>query len=180
MESPLSRSCPALLLTLLLIPQEKPELRPGLLGEYYSIGEEIDDFPALKGRKPDLRRIDPAIEFKDTAEGFNGAPFKDHFAVHWTGVIRIATEGVYRFTLDSDDGSRLRIDGKLAVDNGGLHGMGERDGGSVVLKAGDHPLVLDYFENERGAGCILMWTPPGDGKAVVPAEVLFHPLEKEK
>lgn len=162
------------LAVLLLLPQDAPGLKPGLLGEYYSIGEEIDDFPALKNRKPAARKIDGTIDFKDTAEGFNGTDLRDYFCVRWTGVIRIPEDGEYLFLLNSDDGSRLKVDGRLAVDNGGLHGMGERAGAPMTLKKGDLPLQLDFFENERGAGCHLLWKPPGGEKAVVPAAALFH------
>lgn len=161
------------------VAQDPRELKPGLLGEYFLVGEEIDDFPTPKRLKPHVRKTDPAIDFKDTAEGFAGTELKDYFFVRWTGVIRLPEDGAYRFTLDSDDGSRLLIDGKLVVDNGGLHGMGERHGPPVELKAGNRALKLEFFENERGAGCKLLWTRPAGEKEIVPAGVLFHPKDPD-
>jgi len=46
----------------------------------------------------------------------------------------------------------------------------------VELKAGDHELKVDYYENENdgGAGCVLSWKTVGLAKEVVPAKALFH------
>jgi len=67
----------------------------------------------------------------------------------------------------------LFIDGKQVVDNGGLHPMEEKSG-QVDLKAGDHALKLEFFENEGDAGCKFSWQPPGQDKEIVPGAVLSH------
>src|SRR5205814_6120161 len=48
------RMKPALLLSLFLafLQDNKNDLLPGLVGEYFDIGKEIDDFPNLKDMKP--------------------------------------------------------------------------------------------------------------------------------
>lgn len=43
----------------------------------------------------------------------------ENVAAVFTGWLHTATSGWYAFTLESDDGSRLLLDGALAVDNGG-------------------------------------------------------------
>lgn len=40
-------------------------------------------------------------------------------AALFTGWLHTPTSGWYAFTLESDDGSRLLLDGAVAVDNGG-------------------------------------------------------------
>jgi len=151
------------------------ESEPGLLGEYFALGGNLEDFPKLEGKKPDLKRVDKTINFRSTGPTFPGTKLDNHFAIRWTGKIKIPKDGTYTFFLESDDGSRLLIDGKIVVDNGGLHDMQTQDG-NVDLKAGEHDLQIDYFENENdgGAGCVLSWKTKGVEKEVVPASALFH------
>jgi hypothetical protein len=157
-------------------PLSAADLEGGLLGEYFDLGQPVEDFPKLPAdKKPTLTRIDKKIEFRSSGPTFPGTKLDNHFAIRWTGVIRIPNDAEYTFSLESDDGSRLLIDGKEVVSNGGLHEMQE-ESGKVDLKAGDHELRIDYYENENdgGAGCVLSWKAKGLLREVVPAKVLFH------
>jgi len=151
------------------------DLEPGLQGEYFDLGSSVEDFPKLEGKKPALKRVDKTIDFRSNGPTFPGTKLDNHFAIRWKGKLKAPKDGSYTFFLESDDGSRLLIDGKEVVDNGGLHEM-QTQTGSVELKAGDHDIQIDYFENENdgGAGCVLSWRPKGMEKEVVPASALFH------
>jgi len=150
------------------------DLEPGVVGEYFDIGSSLEDFPTIPAeKKPVVKRVDKTINFESTQEGFHGTQLVDFFYVRWTGKIRIPKDGIYTFTLESDDGSRLFIDGKQIIDHNGLHAMEEKDG-DAELKAGDHTLKIEFFENDVDAGCILKWRPPGASKEIVPATALFH------
>jgi hypothetical protein len=147
---------------------------PGLLAEYYRTADGTEDFPDFPaGKSPDLTRVDKNINFESTQDNWPGTDFKDFFYIRWTGKIRISEEGKYTFFLESDDGSRLFIDGKQVVDNGGVHAM-EETSGSVQLSAGDHVFKAEFFEKDIDAGCKLSWKSDKIGKQIVPAEVLFH------
>lgn len=148
----------------------------GLNGEYFDLGTDVDDFPTIPAdKKPTIKRVDKSINFRSTEMTFPGTKLQSHFAIRWTGKIKIPKDGKYTFYLESDDGSRLFIDGKQVVENGGLHEMQEVSG-NVELKAGDHELKVDYYENENdgGAGCVLSWKTDGIIKEVVPAKALSH------
>ena len=152
------------------------QLEPGLIGEYFDLGSPVEDFPKIAvDQKPTLERIDKSINFKSAGDTFPGTKLQSHFAIRWSGKIKLPSDGRYTFYLESDDGSRLLIDGKQVLDNGGLHEMQESDA-SIELKAGEHDLVIDYFENENdgGAGCVLSWKSETVKKEAVPASVLFH------
>lgn len=149
-------------------------LRPGLTGRYYQMTNSLEDFPAIPaGKKPDVERVDKQINFASTLEAFPGTKLVDNFYVVWTGKIRIPADGSYTFFLESDDGSRLLIDGAQVLDNNGLHEMQETPG-KVELKAGDHVIKVEFFDAGEDAGCILSWKSAKIEKQVVPENVLFH------
>jgi len=149
-------------------------LQSGLIGRYYQFPPQLSDFPTIAaGRKPDVERVDKDINFASTLEEFAGTKLRDNFYVVWTGVIRIPKDGDYKFNLESDDGSRLFIDSKEVVDNGGTHDMQDVSG-HIELKAGDHEIKVEFFDEEEDAGCILSWTPPGKATEVLPASAFFH------
>ena len=150
------------------------ELRPGLSGEYFQATGRLDDFPppaSLAG--PALRRIDRQVNF-DRADGaFALTPLREGLFVRWEGLVRIPRDGRYRFFTCSGDGSRLFIDARAVVDNGGVHEMKEA-AGDILLGAGDHELRLELFNDGGHAGCALLWESDGLAKDVVPESALFH------
>jgi hypothetical protein len=155
------------------------ELKPGLLAEFWHIDQEMQDFPVLDAqKKPVLRRLDKQINFEPTAEKFQGTDFQEYFYVRWTGLLRVPKAGKYVFFTESDDGSRLWIEGKLVVENGGLHAMEEKSG-EVELKAGDHDFKVDLFENNGEVGCKVSWETEGKAKELIPEAAFLHRPDKE-
>ena len=156
------------------------EVEPGLVGEYFASPKPLSDFMTIApGTKPFFVRVDKKVDFDSVPAEFYGTKLDDNFYVRWTGVLRAAAAGKYEFFTSSDDGSRLFIDGKLVVDNGGPHGMGEKLG-ATELTAGDHELKIEFFEGGVTAGCIVGWTPPGGTKEAINEKVLFHKKGSEK
>lgn len=150
------------------------EMIPGLVGEYYSMPEGVEDFPTIpESTKPVIKRADKTVNFDCGEEVLPGTQLTDRVYVRWTGTVRPPAAGKFTFYTESDDGSRLFINGKQVVSNGGLHGM-EEQSGEVELKAGDNELKLEFFENDGGAGCKLFWSNADFEKTIVPASALFH------
>lgn len=96
---------------------------------------------------------------------------KDAFATKQTSSIRVDRSGVYTFFTASDDGSRLYIDGRMIVNNDGLHGMLERSG-RVNLGSGLHEIVVTYFDNGGGDGLRVSWQGPGIRKQQIATTAL--------
>jgi hypothetical protein len=89
----------------------------------------------------------PDIQFF-TNTGGNWHPFgQTNFGAIITGGLDVANSGTYIFTLYSDDGSQLFIDGNPTpvVDDSGVHGPAAVTN-SIFLTAGDHPFQVDFFE----------------------------------
>ena len=144
---------------------------PGLIGEYF---ENTTEYPEKLGKaKPVLVRVDPQVNFADTTGPFHGTKLIADFSARWSGNLTIEKAGTYEFITESDDGSLLTIDGKNIVDNSGDHGMTKKSG-QMELTAGSHALLLQFEQGSGGAGCLLLWKPPGDKESAVPKNVLTH------
>ena len=100
-------------------------------------------------------------------------PEQDLYGFEFTGMIRIGKEGVYSFTTDSDDGSRLYVNDELIVDNDGIHGA-HPVSGQIPLKAGFHPVRLMFFENLYGQHLKVWIEGPETGKTIIPDSLLYH------
>ena len=156
------------------------DVKPGLIGEYFDMGGAVEDFPTIAAdKKPTVKKVDKQINVDSVDENFNGTNLGQHFYVRWTGSIKIEKAGKYKFYLESDDGSRLFIDAKQAVDNPGLHAMDKKEG-EVELTAGAHELKVEFFQNEGGAGCKLGWSTEGVNEEIVPEKALWHKASAEK
>src|SRR5579862_29823 len=159
--------------------QEQDEMKPGLVAVFFNIGNAIESSPTIAAeRKPDLRRVDRHINYEQTADTFPGTDMADHFYVRWIGRIKIPRDGKFTFFTESDDGSRLWIDGRIVVDNGGLHALEEKSG-EVELKAGEHDLKVELFENDGDVGCKLSWEAPDAAKEILPEGALIHKKDKD-
>ena len=88
----------------------------------------------------------PPREFSD---GFPGVTNRfEWFAIDYTGRFYIDKPGKYRFALVSDDGSKLYIDGRVIINNDGIHATLRMDG-SANLAGGIHTMRVSYFQGPR-------------------------------
>jgi hypothetical protein len=85
---------------------------------------------------------------------------ENFFALRITGKLTIKKGGVYCFFLNSDDGSRLFLDGGLVVDNDGHHTQ-RMVSGTLELAAGEHELEVQYFDQGGHKSLDLAWSGPG-------------------
>jgi len=155
-------------------------LKPGLVGQYWSIGSETKSFPAdLECEPATVCRVDGMIHFDAKAgRGFKDIPWKEHFAVIWTGVLRFPKDAEYVFTLNSRDGSKLYLDGMLVLDHDGQHPPREIGVKTVTMTSGDHEIRLEYYQNAKTGRCILSWKYDGTAEQVIPSTAFWHKFEK--
>ena len=118
---------------------------------------------------PDFDRLKPETVAKLKSGKFDISPAtrETDFGFVFTGVLKVPADGEYRFQLDSDDGSRLFVDGEKIIDHDGIHGEGSPKVATVQLKQGRLPIRLDYFQREYGLGLTVSWSGPGfDARAL--------------
>jgi len=78
----------------------------------------------------------------------------DNFSTRWTRSVHFSS-GTYRFTITSDDGFRLYVDGDLKLSKWIIQGPTTYT--VDVPLSGDHTIKLEYFENGGYATARLSW-----------------------
>lgn len=120
----------------------------GLRGDIYFVPPGIDALPSFKHLKPVgtiyANRLD--IPPRDFKEGFPGITGRfEWFAIDYHGRFFIQARTRYQFGLSSDDGSKLYIDGHLAIDNDGIHAPSGCTA-KVELGPGIHTIRISYLQ----------------------------------
>lgn len=140
----------------------------GYSAEYFA-NQDLSGAPALT-------REDPVLDFT----WGNGSPADvipaDHFSARWTKSVQLAA-GAYAFTVTSDDGVRLFLDGaqmlnKWAIQSPTTYTV------TAQLSGGTHQIVLEYFDSTGGATLRFGYQPSSDPPpAAVPftAEYFANP-----
>lgn len=89
------------------------------------------------------------VPVRSFEEGFPGIPgLFEWFAIRYRCIILAPVSSPYTFKLNSDDGTKLFIDGKLVIDNDGTHPPTTKSG-TVDLTSGKHYFELQYFQGPR-------------------------------
>jgi len=98
-----------------------------------------------------------------TNTGYDWHPFGlPSFGALITGYLGVESADSFLFTLNSDDGSMLYIDGSLVVDNGEDRGHPPRTVSNFAfLSPGIHPFKIEFFEDFGGQSGVDLYLPPG-------------------
>ncbi|HNT73614.1 MAG TPA: PA14 domain-containing protein [Anaerolineae bacterium] len=110
---------------------------------------------ALAGA-PVLTRYDTAVDF-DWGSGspHPNAPV-DGFSARWTRTLGFEA-GTYRFYGSCDDGVRIFVDGNKIVDAWQKQSLPNTHSGDITLSAGQHTVVVEYFEEGGQASAHVWW-----------------------
>lgn len=136
--------------------------QPGLAYAYYEAA--IQQLDQLHDLEPQSLGVATGKRFLAEAQ------VEDHFAVVYTGYLRIPRTGAYQLATISDDGSRLYLHDRLVVDNDGSHSTRQRTG-LAALEAGWHPIRIEYFEDYSGEKLVIKQVgPEGKTTLLTPAD----------
>ncbi|MFM1867342.1 MAG: hypothetical protein RL591_750 [Planctomycetota bacterium] len=135
---------------------------PGLRFSAYEVPESIKTCAEIVKAKKVGEGVapEPSVAVK---------PREENFGLVFQGFIDVPETGVYRFFVDSDDGSVMMLHGKVVVDNDGPHSATEKSG-AVALEKGMHPIEIRMFEAAGQDLLRVSWMMPGASKKMpVPA-----------
>ena len=84
----------------------------------------------------------------------------DNIGFVFEGTLNVPQAGDYTFMLDSDDGSRLSIDGRQVVEKDTPGGQGQEKQGKVHLAAGHVSFRVDFYQGGAEFGLTVGWSGP--------------------
>jgi hexosaminidase len=96
-----------------------------------------------------------------------------NYGVTFDGYLKVPADGFYKFAVESDDGTVLRIDDEEVVNNDGNH-PSQVVTGYVPLRQGFHKVRLRYFQGEGGASLQFGWALSGQELKPLDGSSLYH------
>ncbi|EDY17397.1 Protein of unknown function DUF1800 [Chthoniobacter flavus Ellin428] len=141
----------------------------GLLATYYANTTQTAPYfyQVQENNNPELNyyygtgRPDPSLPF-------------DGFTVRWTGQVLPQYTEPYFFTVKSDDGARLWVNGQLVINQWKSQGTTENISPPIYLQAGVfYDIKLEYLESTGNAECHLNWYSADQAEQIIPMARLF-------
>ena len=130
----------------------------GLQASYF----DTPDLTGAQGGTPVNQRNDPNVD--SVANWGGGGPpalggRTTNFSVRWTGILNVAAQTSKVFATVADGGTRLTIDGTVAIDKwtGQTTAQPSCSGQPIPLTAGKHRIMLEYRETTGTPSVQLQW-----------------------
>ena len=144
-------------------------LSPGLHCDYYE-GE-------WTGR-PRLEELEPVKT--EVVETIDATPYKGGkaYGLRFSGFLGVPVDGVYGFHDRAGEGSRMSIGERVLFDSEATGGHG-RVTEFIMLKAGMHPITVEFFDSNGNGNLNIEAEGPGIARNAIPAAGLFH-LPRER
>lgn len=144
----------------------------GILGEYFGN-------TTLSG-EPVLTRLESEINF-DWGAGTPGVPLQDNsWSARWTSDLNILFPDTYTFSVNSEGGTRLWIDGELVIDVWVSWVATRYASQPIFLDGGIHSLRLEFADFDRNAQQQLYWSSASVPEEIIPAGPLQPPFKARR
>ncbi|HWD40548.1 MAG TPA: glycoside hydrolase family 3 C-terminal domain-containing protein [Fimbriimonas sp.] len=103
----------------------------------------------------------PALDFDWGNDAPNSAVPQVHYSARFTATLVAPKTGEYRIGTKSDDGGRVKIDGKVIEEDWSEH-PAKMSTGTVQLEAGhSYKVEVEFYQHEGQASISLVWALPG-------------------
>ena len=132
-------------------------------------------------RLPDFEKLKPVAKGK-LPKGLidlSVSRRKEKYGMVFTGTLDVPKAGQYIFEMASDDGGRILIGGKKAVEHDGLHGA-QLKKGKINLQSGKHAIRVEYFAYGQPNSFRAGWGGSGMAHAQLSVESLRTPKGNQK
>ncbi len=156
---------------------KKVSARPAEKIEGLISGLKYECYEGDWNRLPDFDSLRPAASGISKNFDISLCQRGERFGLRFRGYLKLARAGVYRFYLQSDDGSKLYIGEECIVDNDGLHASEEKND-MIALAGGVHPISVIFFEKSGGEDLTVSYSGAGIEKQDIPASAVFHTEKK--
>lgn len=132
---------------------------------------DFDTIPSLKIGQIKVDQLD-ALDTNNTQqfskfENTFASTLVEKFGLSCIAKLQVNIAGTHKFSLSSDDGSRLFINGIKVIDNDNLHGTTMVES-NVNLSAGISTIKVEYFQNMGSKSLMLLWKEPGGISTIIP------------
>ncbi len=98
----------------------------------------------------------------------------DNYAFVYEGFINLPSNGSYRFSLQTDEGSRMWVNNQLIVDNDGKHSCAKVTSALTSFSSGWYPVRVEYFEDTNTECFTVRWTLPGSSETTIPSSAFVE------
>ena len=158
---------------------ELTDALPGVQVEYFDL-DALSELPDFGPLVPISAEVLTQVNLPSTGGVFAGSLASDDVGAVFEGQIVFPATGIWTLFTESDDGSRLLVDGVQIVDNDGLHGMQERSGTIQVDQNRSSRREGGSFSSVvGGAGIIVRWEGPADWQICGPQQRMeLHAVAK--
>ena len=133
--------------------ENKLKFEPGLKYKYYH-AHVINEFEL-----DDLKPLETGIISRITVDERKR---EDYFGYAFSGYLEIPKDGIYTFSIHTNDGSTLFLDDKIFR------------GGSIAIRKGKYKISQKYFQLGNKKFDIVSWEGPGINKQEIPESAYFH------
>lgn len=115
---------------------------------------------------PDFKKLKPVATEEEHGGYITLERIRDrkNYGVVWEGNLTAPENGDYTFSVRSDDGSALYLDGQRIMSHLTAKSMKDLDQKTVTLNKGVHELRFEYHQIAKDEGIFLQWTGPGIAK----------------
>ncbi len=126
----------------------------------YKLPDNVKALPDFSAFRPQATLVTDTIDLEPGKTTLNGMPEDaSGMGLRFVGVFLVAGEGIFRWRLQSKDGSRMHIDDKTLIENDGIHEVSTKTG-YVHLAEGVHTIIVDSFNSKGSPLLKLLVEPP--------------------
>lgn len=142
------------------------DYKRGLSYEYFEFDQAPTDFNSFNGATIKSTGVSDWLGIISPRRSTN-------YGIHHTGAIIAYEPGVYTFSTNGEDGTRIYIDGNLIVDNPITPAYKE---GSIMLTRGKHALEAYYFQSSGPEVWESRFAGPGfERRLLFPTDLMHNP-----